>query len=113
MDSESYKAFVRMVAENTLRMEESPRTAAQHVVIATETVGDEMAIRFSAAPFVDDPKTDVRLFPKDVIKGTSRDLKAHHPEDLREMAVELIKQDIYQAMMEIENDTVIQKRRMH
>lgn len=107
MDSEAYyQAFVSMLARNGLDMGESPRTIAETAVVAPAPVGDEVTVCFSAEPFVDQPSAQTRLWPKDVITGTDRDWHSMSGETLREIAVEIVKADVYGAMMGIENDTV-------
>lgn len=111
MDTEAYyHTFVQMVARNGLDMGESPRTIAETTVIAPVKVGDEMTVRFNAAPFVDQPSAQTRLWPKDVITGTDRDWHATSGDTLREIAVEIVTADVYEAAMGIENDTLLRER---
>lgn len=103
-----YQEFVETVAKNALRLGESPRVAAESVIISTENVGDKKAINHSAEPFVDDPASQTRIWPKDVIGGRDHELLSGQPDDLRGLAVALLKSDLYKEMMEIENETMEQ-----
>lgn len=97
----AYLEYVEMVAENALEQEVSPRTAAESVVVDMERIDGEMAINISAEPYVDNPQMQERLWPKDVVHGAMREMP-EHVDDLRTLAVEVLKRDLYRSMMEVE-----------
>lgn len=105
MNKTEYADFVRMVARNALEREASPQFVAERMIVDTANVGDEKALLHSAEPFVDEPRVQTRLWPKDVLTGAEHDLIASQPDDLRDLAVDVFTHDLYDAMMGIENDT--------
>lgn len=103
MSPDEYHAYVTMLAENGLQMGESPRFVARASIIYPERVEDEQTVLFSAEPFVDDPSTQTRLWPKDVLLGTENDWSSVHCNNLRSLAVEVLVKDLYTQYERIEN----------
>lgn len=103
--NKSYDDYVEMLARRGLEAGASTRDVAEASIIDTYDVDEEKALLYSLEPFADDPAEDTRLWPKDVITGSNRQLIPKQPNDLRELAVELLVIDTYQGRMAIENDT--------
>jgi len=105
MEHSEYRDFVRMVARNNLDRDGSgPRSVAESAIVDTENVGDEKTLLFSLEPYADDPRTQTKLWPGDVLTGAGRaPYHASQPDDLRELAVEVLTADLYSAMLQIEN----------
>jgi hypothetical protein len=102
MTNPEYAEYVRMLAENGLKAGESPRTVARSSVIYPIVVGDEQTVSFHT-PYVDDQATQTRLWPKDIISGTDRDWSDTRADTLRELAVEILVADLYDAYKAIEH----------
>lgn len=102
-DEHDYWNFVEMIVEN--RQGLSPRTLATKVIVAPVNQKDEKLLLMSAGPFIDDDVQNfTRLWPGDVITGRSHEypFPADLPDDLRELAVELLARDIQKVITETE-----------
>jgi hypothetical protein len=101
----SYGQFVEMLAANNVERDGSP---AEHVaevaIIDTENLEGTTTLRFSLEPYADDPATETRVWPKDIIKAAEWSPEDINPDgklSLRDLAVYILATDIKETMDEL------------
>lgn len=96
-----YRGWVAMIAQNAVTMgdEESPTTVADQMIVDVSNVSStDPTLTFSAEPYVDDPATQTRVYPKDVLAVHSPDELPRQCETYRDAAVHLLARDLEQEL---------------
>lgn len=97
-NEDDYDEWVYSIAQTAIEMDETASQAAKVCIVATENVGDEKALLGGAEPF-----EQTRAWPSDVISyGGGAYFDADQPDDLRDLAVDILKTDIQTAKIEHE-----------
>lgn len=92
-----YHDWVTMVAQNAMTVSESPSptTVADHLIVDVATLTpSDTTLTLAAEPYVDDPTTQTRVYPKDVIAMQSADDLPAQAGSYRDVAVHLLAQDL-------------------
>jgi len=96
---DEYREWVQMLARNNLARDGSkPLFVAKRAVVSVAYVGDETTLRLSLEPYADDPSTQTRAWPKDILQIKSLDASSKGGTDLQSRTVGLLAEDIQQAM---------------
>ena len=108
--NQEYDEWVEMLARNNIERDgSSPMHVAKVAIADVQAVGDEITVLQSLEPYADDPSSQTRAYPKDILQGASWHSGVDNPgpqgvDSVRDLAVKILARDLDDKMVELHEE---------